>query len=63
MKTTKDYYQEFPGLIRSSTPLYIKSAGLQVLAYLAIYFTASPVNSNLILHPASQLFAEQDLPY
>ena len=31
MKTTKDYYREFPGLIRSSTPLYIKSAGIQVL--------------------------------
>lgn len=30
MKTTKDYYKEFPGLIRSSTPLYIKSAGTQV---------------------------------
>ena len=30
MKTTKDYYREFPGLIRSSTPLYIKSAGMQV---------------------------------
>lgn len=30
LKTTKDYYKEFPGLVRSSFPLYIKSAGIQV---------------------------------
>lgn len=30
MKTTKEYYAEFPGLVRSSVPLYIKSAGRQV---------------------------------
>lgn len=29
MKTTADFYRDFPGLVRSSTPLYIKSAGIQ----------------------------------
>lgn len=29
-KTAKNYCKDFPGLVRASTPLYIKSAGPQV---------------------------------
>lgn len=29
MKTTADFYRDFPGLVRSSFPLYIKTAGVQ----------------------------------
>ena len=30
MKTTEEFYRDFPGLVRASMPLYIKSAGPQV---------------------------------
>lgn len=30
MKPMRDYYQEFPGLVRSSFPLYVRKAGKQV---------------------------------
>ena len=30
LKTTKDYYRDFPAMIRASFPLYIKNAGKQV---------------------------------
>jgi len=30
MKSGGEMYRDFPGLIRSSTPLYIKAAGIQV---------------------------------
>lgn len=32
MRSTQDMYKEFPGLIRSSYPLYIRNAGPQVCA-------------------------------
>lgn len=32
MRSTQDMYKEFPGLIRSSYPLYIRNAGPQVRA-------------------------------
>ena len=42
MKTTKYYYDDFTGMIRCSTPLYIKSAGTQVgLPHLTIIFLES----------------------
>ena len=36
LKTTKDYYRDFPAMIRASFPLYIKNAGKQVDAVLSI---------------------------
>lgn len=36
MRSTQDMYKEFPGLIRSSYPLYIRTAGPQVCADLLV---------------------------
>ena len=32
MKSGGEMYRDFPGMVRASTPLYIKSAGAQVIS-------------------------------
>ena len=32
MKTTEQAYREFPGAVRASFPLYVRSAGVQARA-------------------------------
>ncbi len=56
MRSTQDMYKEFPGLIRSSYPLYIRTAGPQVRAQVATLHRCArwwPMSCLILLKPSA----------